>query len=805
MNDITYALRLLRRAPAHTLTAIAALAVGLGSTIAIFSAVYAILYRPLPLVEPGRVTVPVSTNAARGFDRASVPYADYEDWRVQRDVFEEDAVYRQLPLDLSGTEAPERVTGLQVSDGYFRTMAVAPVAWRLLLEADYRADAARAVVISDRLWRTHFGADPNIAGRSVRIGGVTFVVAGVMDSQRAWPLEVDLWVPLLAASLDADSKTRRDNMIFQSVARLHPGVSLEQGRARVRAIAARVAQEHPESRAGWSSNLIELRDDIVDPEVRTGLLVLLGGVGLVLLIACVNLANLLLARGADRAREVALRAALGASRGRIVRQLMIESLLLAAGGGAAGLALAFSLVRALVAAAPESLPFADAIRIDAPSIVAAGLLTLATALLFGLMPALSASGNHSAQTLRSEGHGAGASVRSGRLRDVLVIAETALAVLLLAGAGLMLRSVSRLIHVNPGVDVDRVITGRVALRGPRYSVDADRVRFLARLTDNLRAVPGVEGAAAASYVPAGARGFGLGRVFLRDGQPEPPGSSDFPANWNVVTPGFFDTVGMRVVRGRAFAESDQAESVPVMIINETMARRVFGTEDPIGRRMRSWRDENVLRQIVGVVADVKYDGLADEARSLVYVPHRQNPWGLMIVVVRAAGNPAALAEPLRREVARLDRDVAVGEVATLSTQAAASIATQRFAGLLLGLFASAAALLAALGIYGVMAYMVVRRTREIGVRLALGARPGSVFALVVRHGAALTAAGIVLGLAGAAAAGRVMRSLLFDISPTDPVTFASVPLLLGAGALIACALPALRASRIAPLEALRGD
>ena len=448
MNDITLALRLLRRAPAHTLTAIAALAVGLGMTIAIFSAVYAILYRPLPLVEPGRLTVPVSTNPARGFDRASVPYADYEDWRVQRDVFDEVAVYRQVPLDLSGTEAPERVTGLQVSDGYFRTMAVAPVAGRLLSDADYRADAERGghlgSAVADAL-RRRIRTSP---AEACALAESLFVVAGVMDSQRAWPLKVDLWLPLLPASLDADSKTRRDNMIFQSVARLHAGVSLEQGRARVRAIAARVAQEHPESRAGWSSNLIELRDDIVDPEVRTGLLVLLGGVGLVLLIACVNLANLLLARGADRAREVALRAALGASRGRIVRQLMIESLLLAAGGGAAGLALAFSLVRALIAAAPESLPFADAIRIDAPSIVAAGLLTLATALLFGLMPALSASGNDSAQTLRSEGHGAGASVRSGRLRDVLVIAETALAVLLLAGAGLMLRSVSRLVHVR---------------------------------------------------------------------------------------------------------------------------------------------------------------------------------------------------------------------------------------------------------------------------------------------------------------------------------------------------------------------
>ena len=411
------------------------------------------------------------------------------------------------------------------------------------------------------------------------------------------------------------------------------------------------------------------------------------------------------------------------------------------------------------------------------------LLTALTALLFGLVPALSASGDHSAQALRSEGHGAGTSIRSGRLRDVLVIAETALAVLLLAGAGLMLRSVSRLVHVNPGVDVNRVISGRVALRGPRYSAPDDRVRFFTRLTANLRAVPGVERAAAASYVPAGARGFGLGRVFLRDGQPEPPGSSDFPASWNVVTPEFFETVGMRVVRGRGFSDHDRAESLPVMIINETMARKVFGAADPIGQRMRSWRDENILRQIVGVVADVKYDGLADEARSLVYVPHRQNAWGLMIVVVRAAGNPAALAEPLRREVARIDGDVAVGEVATLATQAAASIATSDSPACSSGFLPPRPRCSRP------WAFTASCRTpsfdvqREMGVRLALGARPASVFALVVQAWGRAHGGRDCPGMAGAAAAGRVMRSLLFGISATDPVTFASVPVLLGAVAL----------------------
>ena len=805
MHDITYAIRLLRRAPAHTVTAIAALGLGLGATIAIVSAVYAILYKPLPLVDPSRLVVPVSTNVARGFARASVTYADHVDWRAETGVFEEVAVYRQVPRDLAGADAPERVDALLVTDGYFGALAARPLAGRLLAIGDHGPGAAPVIVISDRLWRRRFAGDPAIAGREVRLAGTVATVAGVIDARQAWPPDVDIWLPIRPSLLDDDTRTRRDNMIFQGIARLRDGVSLEQGRARVAAIAARVAQEHPESRTGWSSNLIPLREDIVDPELRLGLLVLLGGVGLVLLIACVNLANLLLAKGADRAREVALRAALGASRGRIVRQLMTESLLLAAAGGAAGLALANWLVRALVAAAPASLPFADAVTVDAPVVAAAIALTAGTAILFGLAPAISASGLRSAQTLRSEGHGAGSSRRAGRIRDGLVVAEMALAIVMLAGAGLMLRSVSRLVHVDPGVDVERLITGRVSLPGARYTADADRVRFFEQLTANLRAVAGVETAAAASYVPAGGRGFGLGRVFLLDGQPEPPASNDYPADWNVVTPGFFDAVGMRVVKGRSFTERDAAKATPVMLINETMARRVFGTGDPLGRRMRSWRDENLLREIVGVVSDVRYSGLADDERSLVYVPHRQNAWGLMTVVVRAAGNPAALAAPMRREVARLDRDVAVASIAPLSTQAAASISTQRFAGLLLGIFAAAAALLAGVGIYGVMAYAVARRQREMGVRLALGASPASLFALVVRHGAALTALGIAIGMGGALAAGRLMRALLFGISPVDGVTLATVPLVLGAVALVACALPARRASRIEPLEALRSE
>jgi putative ABC transport system permease protein len=391
------------------------------------------------------------------------------------------------------------------------------------------------------------------------------------------------------------------------------------------------------------------------------------------------------------------------------------------------------------------------------------------------------------------------------VRDLLVVVEIGLAVVLLAAAGLMLRSFEHLLRADTGVSVSRVLTGRIALPGARYDEDAARVEFYERLTATLEATPGIEAAGAGSYVPAGGGGFGLGRVFLQQEQPEPPASTDHPANWNVVTPGYFRALGMRIVRGRGFSDHDRAGTAPVMIINETMARRVFGSADPIGRRLRSWRDENVLREIVGVVSDVRYSGVADEARSLVYVPHRQDSWGSLTAVVRTAADPAAMAETLRRAVATLDRDVAVARLRPLASLASDSIATQRFGAMLLALFAGSAALLAGIGIYGVMAYAVARRTHELGLRLALGATPRSLVALVIRRGAQLTACGIVAGLIGAVAAGRLMRGLLFGVTPADATTLIAVSTVLALVALFACAIPAQRAARSEPLSALRSE
>ncbi len=608
------------------------------------------------------------------------------------------------------------------------------------------------------------------------------------------------------AAFGADVRTRRDNMIFFGLARLREGVSPDAARAQVAAIAARVAHEHPESRAGWTNTLVPLREYIVSAEVRLALYVLLGAVAAVLLIACANVANLALVRGTGRARELAVRLSLGASRRRLLQQLLVEGVVLSAGGAAMGLGVALLIMKGLILIAPDGTPFLQDIGLDARVLLATVVIGLFATLISGLMPALSTSALRVAGALSEGGERAGSSRGVTRLRNVLVVVEIAAAVVLVTSAALLIRSFDRLSRVDPGVSVDRVLSARVSIPASRYPTDEGTAQFVADVVTRLEASPDVERAAATSYLPAGGGGFGLGRVFLAEGRPEPPAGTDLGAQWNVITPHYFATLGIPVLDGRAFTERDDAGSVPVIVVSRSFGRRMFGDESPIGRRVRSWRDENVLREIVGVVDEVKYFGLSDEELPLVYVPHAQNSWGAMLLVARSrTTDPAALAGTLRRVVGSLDPDIALADVRTLAASASESIASQRYATLLLAVLATVALTLSALGIYGVTSYVFTLRRREMGIRLALGASRGSLYGLVFRHGFMLTVVGLAIGTAGSAVVARVLRGLLFNTDAADATAWVSMTAIVALSTAVACFVPARRAAASDPAWALRSE
>ena len=801
-----YALRSLRRAPGYTLVAVLALALGIGANAAIFGAVDTVLLRPLPYPHADRLVVPVSENAERGIEHGSVTFADYVDWRAETGVFAYVALWRPINVDVTGAGDPERMSAAQVSEEYFPLIDPALAAGRAMAAPDFAADAPFVTVISHGLWQRRFGGAADVVGRTLTIAGTPHEVVGVLPDRAAWPEETDLFVPLRASGFSDDTRTRRDNMIFLAIARLADGVSIEQADAVLATIATRLAQADPQIRKGWTNRVVPLRDYVVEADVRRALLVLLGAVGAVLLIACANLASLSLVRAAGRSREIGIRFALGASRWRVVRQMASESLLIAAGGTALGLVLSIWMMEGIAAMAPEGTPFIDRLGLDARVAAAGmifGLFAIAAA---GVLPALAASGVELTPALKEGTPGSGASRRARFLRQSLVIAEVAIAVVLVASASLLIKSFERVSGVAPGADVDRVLAGRIALPGARYPTAEARERFYRTLTGRLAALPDVEAAAATSYVPVGGGGFGLGRVFLAEGAPAPPAAPDTPAQWNVVTPDYFRALGIPVIRGRAFDARDTAESTPAIIVSASFARLMFGDADPIGRRTKSWRDENVLREIVGVVDDVRYRGLLEPTRPLVYVPHAQNAWGSLGIVLRARhGAPGALAPALRREIAAVDPLLAVANVRTMAETASGSIARERYTTLLVTLLAATALALGTLGIYGVLSFAVSTRRHEFGLRIALGASSGDLYRLVLGNGLALALIGIAVGGAGAVAASRLLAGLLYEVEPHDPASYAAAGTLILVTAIAACLLPARRAAHADPLQALKSS
>jgi putative ABC transport system permease protein len=805
-QDLRYAVRSLKRQPGFVAAATLALALGIGATSAIFAAVDAVLLRPMPFPHADRLFVPVSEHAARGIKMGSVSFADYEDWRREKDLFAEVALWQPRAVDVSGEGDPERLQSARVTEGFFSLVDIRPLVGRTFVPDDHAPGSPNVVLITDSLWQRRFGGAHDVVGRTIRLAGVPHDIIGVVPARQVWPEETAVFLPMRPTAFDDDTRTRRDNMIFVGLARLREGVSPDAARGQVAAIAARVAQEHPESRAGWTNTLVPLRKYIVRAEVRLALYVLLGAVVAVLLIACANVGNLALVRGTGRARELSVRLSLGASRRRLLQQLLVESAVLSAAGAAMGLGLALVIMKGLVLIAPEGTPFLGDIRLDARVLLATLGMGLVATFISGVMPALSISALRLPGAVGEGAERSGSSRRVTRLRNILVVGEIAAAVVLVTSAALLIRSFDRLTRVDPGVSVDRVLTARVSIPAPRYTTDEATARFVADVVTRLEASTDVERAAATSFVPVGGGGFGLGRVFLAEGRPEPPAGVDVGGQWNVITPHYFETVGIPILEGRAFTAHDSATSTPVIVVSRSFARKMFGGESPIGRRVRSWRDENVLREIVGVVGDVKYRGLSDDERPLVYVPHAQCSWGLMLLVARSrAAQPAALAGTLRRVVGSVDPEIALADVRTLAASASESIASQRYATLLLTVLAGVALTLSALGIYGVTSYVFTLRRRELGIRLALGASGRSLCGLVFRHGFTLTVLGLAIGMVGSAGAARVVRALLFNTQTTDATAWIAMTAVVLLSTAVACIVPARRAAGSDPTCALRSE
>ena len=804
-QDVRFGVRSLLRRPGFAMAATLALALGIGANSAIFAAVDAVLLRPMPFPHADRLFVPVSVNKARHIDDASVTFADVQDWRGVTDVFAAVALMRPLELDLAEGGDPERVEVSQVSEDFFRVLEVTPSAGRTFVPGDHDPKAALVGLLSYGLWQRRFGG-ADLIGHTVHLADVPVQIVGILPPRIMYPQSAQIVLPMRSANFDQDVRTRRDNMIFRALARLKDGVTADQANATLAAMAARLEQDHPVIRKGWTNAVVPIRDDLVDRNLRVALFVLLGAVAAVLLIACANVANLALVRGSGRAREFAVRLSLGASRGRLVQQLVVESTLVTTAGAVVGAALAVPAMRGLVAMAPEDTPFLDTIRLNPRMLLATAAASAIAVLISGVLPALSTSVVRLGDALRDGTGGSGVARRSARLRSLLVVGEVAATVVLVTTAALLLRSFGRLVHVDAGVSVDRVISGRLSIPSARYKDDASRSRFVQAVADRLEATPEIESAALTSFVPVGGGGFGLGRVFLAEGRPEPPAGPDVGAQWNVITPEYFRTLGIPLKEGRVFTDRDTATSPPVIIVSASFVRKMFPGQSAIGQRVRSWRDENLYREIVGVVDDVKYTGLAEREIPLIYVPHTQNSWGAMLVVARARqGDPAALGPVLRRTIGELDPALAVAQIRTLRESADRSIASQRYAMFLLSVLAGAALALAALGIYGVTSYVFALRRRELGIRLALGATRANLYGLVLRHGLGLTAAGLAIGAAGSAAAARVMKDLLFNTAPTDLVSWTAMVATLGVAALVACLLPARRAALAEPTGALRAE
>jgi putative ABC transport system permease protein len=802
-QDLRYGARALLGNPGFAVVAILTLALGTGATVAMFSFVYAVVLRPLPFREPERLLSVVEHRNGRDM---ALTAPDYLDWRASATSFEQLAAATAATVNLTGRGEPERVPAARVSANYIEALGVAPEHGRGFLWSDEPHGAPRVVVLSSGLWRRSFGADAGIVGQTIAINGEPYTVVGIMPAQLTIrSTGAQLWLPINLTPRELEAT---GSHTLSVIGRMRRGVTADQAQAELAVIAERLAKIRPHSNANVTARVSGLHESVVS-QVRDPAFILLGAVSLVLLIACANVANLLLARATGRQHEITVRAALGASRSRIARQLLTESALIGLLGGLAGLALGYWTAELLRNVLPEDIPRLQETRVDAVVLGFTLAISLAASLLFGVAPALQASRATLQTALREEGRASGG-IRRRRLGSSIVAVEIALALVLLVGAGLLLASFVRLQRVELGFKPEDLVTVRMALPEGRYGTAAQAAAFYHELVERLRKRSGVASAAVASHVPLAGGGFNI--TMTLEGRPQPPRAEDALVFLRFVSPDYFRTLGVRIVHGRDFDSTDRANAPAVAIVNGTAARRLWPGGEPIGKRFRLDDDREGLVEIVGVAADVKHFGLAQSTEPEVFVPvvqatlmHWQWLQRSMIVLARTSGEPAGAAAAIRQTVWSIDDQLPLYNVRTMEQLRAETIGDERIGLALVGTFASIALVLATIGVYGVMAFMVSGRSREIGIRLALGARPGDVLRMILRDGARLTAAGVVIGLFAALALTRVMQTLLFEITPTDPVTFATFAALIAVAAMLACFVPARRATRVDPVSALRAE
>jgi len=805
IQDLRYGLRMLARNPGFTVVAVITLALGIGANTAIFSVVNTVFLGPLPYPDADQLVV--INESSKPMPEGPISYSNFLDWQAQNQVFEHMAAFQGEALTLVGVKVPESMPSLNVSADFFPTLGVNPIYGRSFLPSEDKAGAMPAVIMSYGLWQRRFGADPGLIGKSLSLKGTLgtrdFTVVGILPRDYAFYAPAELYVPIGLWGADGYLMKRENHDRTLALARLKPSVSLEQARAQMETIASRLRQQYPETNTGFGVTITPLRERVVG-HVRRAVLVLLGAVGFVLLIACVNVANLLLARSTGRQREVAIRVALGAGRRRMIRQLLTESVLLALAGGMAGLLLGLWSSSALAPLIPPGFPV-QRIPIGDRVLGFTLLISLLTGIAFGLAPALHASKPDLNEALKEGGRSLTESLGHHRLRGLLVVCEVALALVLLISAGLMIQSFRQLLRVDPGFNPRGVLTMGLDMSDPKYQTNPARfMAFNAQLLERVRAVPGVQYAGTVRPLPLG--GGRSTMPFYRDDRPVPSGENFPAADWHAVSPGYFQAMGIRLARGRDFADSDNQNTLQVAMISEGLARRYWPDEEPIGKRLRIGTPEMGLPwfTVVGVVGDTRPYGLEASAPAELYISCLQlGSWVDMSLVVRTASNPLGVAAGVRDQVLALDKEMVLGDVQTMEQRLAGTLAGRRTNMLILGIFASLALVLAAVGIYGVMSYLVGFRTHEIGVRMALGAGRSDVLKLVAGQGLGLTLIGVGVGLAGAFGLTRFLASMLYGVRPTDLATFAAVSLGLMAVALLACCIPARRATKVDPMVALR--